>query len=498
MKDEYLDPLFRFIFDHQSIGSTIIDSNKKFIKVNEKFCEMTGFTESELIGKSPIDITLPEDKELTATFQNKLNFPNTDNTYEKRYLRKNGSIIWVKVITKTIHHPSLPSQNISIALIEDITFHKALEAQAHFNQMQLTAILETAVLGVWCVDPDWKITYSNRALQNMLGYSEKQLATLNLRELTHPEDLKETNNRFDQTIPGQTYQAFRRYLKNDGNYLWVRISVSKFSENNKNKKFYGISIVEDVSAQKEAEILIKNQQIKLIASAKMAALGEMAGGMAHEINNPLTIISGKLYQLTKILNEPKLDIPKIKNEIETIEKNSIRISNIIKSLLSFSRNADSDPWAPAFVNDIIENVESLCKERFKAHGVQLKMNLMADKSQSEILCKQIQIVQIILNIVSNAFDAVENLPMKWIQIDVSSNNEMVQIKITDSGTGIPENIAEKIMLPFFTTKIVGKGTGLGLSAAIGIIEDHKGTLKYDKKSKNTCFILEIPKKELNI
>jgi C4-dicarboxylate-specific signal transduction histidine kinase len=206
----------------------------------------------------------------------------------------------------------------------------------------------------------------------MLGYSEMHLLTLNLREITHPEDLKETISRFDDTQPGQTYQAYRRYKKADGSYLWVRLSVSKFTDNH--NAFYGLAIVEDVSAQKAAESLIESQQVKMVASAKMVALGDMAGGMAHEINNPLTIIIGKLNQVLKNLDKPEYEKHKLKDDVEVAVGNSTRIAKIIKGLLTFSRDADSDPRMMTSIDKILENVENLCRERFHAYGIQLKID----------------------------------------------------------------------------------------------------------------------------
>jgi C4-dicarboxylate-specific signal transduction histidine kinase len=103
-------------------------------------------------------------------------------------------------------------------------------------------------------------------------------------------------------------------------------------------------------------------------------------------------------------------------------------------------------------------------------------------------------VQVLLSLISNSFDAVEHLPEKWVHVEVSSLNNVFQISVTDSGAGIPKAVVEKIMQPFFTTKPIGKGSGLGLSVATGIAQDHHGSLKYDNTSKHTRFVLEIPSK----
>jgi PAS domain S-box-containing protein len=491
MNEDYLDSLFQVIFDHPSIGATINDDQKIFLKVNKKFCEMLGYSESELIGKSPLEFTLAEDIEKSRIFHTTVMTPDLGNgEYEKRFRRKDGSILWVRVIAKTIIHPKDPKQSISFVLVEDISSQKEIKAQADFNQMQLNAILETSTLGVWCVDFDWKITYSNKALQKMLGYSESQLANINLRQLTHPEDLIDTNSRFVQTKPGEFYQAYRRYKKFDETYLWVRLSVSKFA--GENIQLYGLAMIEDVSEQIAAESTIKNQQAKLITSAKMAALGEMAGGMAHEINNPLTIIVGKLRRISRTLDSPEIDINKIKQDVLVAETTATRIAKIIKGLQAFSRDGEKDPFSLISIDEIIDHVEALCLEKFKAHGVMLKIEKKPD-SKIDLCCRPTQIIQALISILSNSFDALEKKNEKWISVEVEKYlDEKITITITDAGEGIPLPIASKMMQPFFSTKPTGQGTGIGLSVAVGIIEEHNGTLIYDDSCKNTRFIIEIP------
>jgi PAS domain S-box-containing protein len=356
--------------------------------------------------------------------------------------------------------------------------------------MQLDAILETSTLGVWCVDSEWKITYSNKALQKMLGYTELQLASLNLRQLTHPEDLIETNSKFSQTKPGDSYQAYRRYLKFDHSYIWVRLSVSKF--NSVNEKLYGLAMVEDVSEQMSAERTIQNQQAKIISSAKMAALGEMAGGVAHEINNPLTIILGKLRRISRELSNPDIDLIKTRQDILVAESTVNRIANIIKGLQSFSKDGGSDLLSLISIEEVIHNVEAICLEKFKAFGITLKI-IKKTNSNIELYCRPTQIIQALISILSNSFDALEKMDSKWISIEIDTYlNEKLIITITDAGHGIPHESACKMMQPFFSTKPIGQGSGIGLSVAVGIIEEHNGTLKYDETSMNTRFIIEIP------
>lgn len=259
-------------------------------------------------------------------------------------------------------------------------------------------------------------------------------------------------------------------------------------KSNASEELY-VGTILDITERKRAEEMLNQQQAKLTLSAKMSSLGEMAGGIAHEINNPLTIIISKAVILRRMINQENPDFEKIKKDLTKIEETSNRIAKIIRGLRSFSRNTEGDPMEIARVTQIVDDTLELCKERFKYHSIDLKID---NQTSGLIYCRPHQITQVLMNLLTNAFDAVEGLKEKWVAIEVKEFNNQVTITVKDSGHGIPEAIAEKMMNPFFTTKDVGKGTGLGLSISKGIIEDHCGHIKYYVREGHTCFTLEFP------
>lgn len=234
----------------------------------------------------------------------------------------------------------------------------------------------------------------------------------------------------------------------------------------------------------------KNLQLQLHQNSKMAALGEMASGIAHEINNPLTVIVGKAAILRKDLEQKDFNPEKMLSAISKIESTSHRISKIIRGLKDFSRNADNDPHTEISVSTLFENVAELVQEKFKFNQIEFKMKC---EKKIKISCNATQIEQVLMNLVNNSFDSVKTLQEKWIHTSVEDVGSKVLITVTDSGKGIPPGIVEKIMNPFFTTKAVGEGTGLGLSLSKGLIESHHGKLYYDSSSANTKFVIELPK-----
>lgn len=227
---------------------------------------------------------------------------------------------------------------------------------------------------------------------------------------------------------------------------------------------------------------VRRMRVQAIEQSKFSALGIMSSGIAHEINNPLAIIKGRAFMLRKHLaNDEKKEIEK---DVEVILKTSDRIGKIIQGLRIFSRNADSDPFNTLGSDELIQTALDLCSERFQLSNINVQV---LDKGHFKLQGKEAQLIQVLVNLLNNSFDAIQDLKEKWIRIEVDADT----IRVIDSGQGIPKDIAEKLMLPFYTTKGIGKGTGLGLSISKGIIEKHDGELFLDSSHANTCFVMRF-------
>ncbi len=234
----------------------------------------------------------------------------------------------------------------------------------------------------------------------------------------------------------------------------------------------------------------KRNEEKLIQASKMSSLGEMASGIAHEINNPLTIIQGMAFIIGRLSEsehpEKKEKIAELTAKIgNTVQ----RIAKIIQALRTFSRNDEADPEDKISVQQVVDETLELCQERMKSHNIELRLPPIPNAT---ILGHGAGLSQCLLNLLNNAHDAILDSESPWIEIKVESDDKNVRIKITDSGNGIPKSVAESLFTPFFTTKAIGSGTGLGLSITKGIIEKHKGTISLDRSCPNTCFVIELP------
>lgn len=240
----------------------------------------------------------------------------------------------------------------------------------------------------------------------------------------------------------------------------------------------------------------KSNQTEVSQRERLVALGEMANGIAHEINNPLTIILARTRGHQKRLNEQFPISEKMKSDLQIIISTCLRISRIVNSLLALSSDASSEPIKRVPLADVINNTLDLTKERL--HHTKIKIHLKIDESIN-IDCRPSQISQALLNLIQNSIDALarHEIESKWIEVESQLDGDHVAIIVIDNGKGINLKITEKIMTPFFTTKDATKSMGLGLSLAHSIAVNHNGHLIHSTHSNNTKFVLRIPLRQLS-
>jgi signal transduction histidine kinase len=293
-------------------------------------------------------------------------------------------------------------------------------------------------------------------------------------------DPHRTRTDFEMTIPLST--GTKAYW-----FLLVR-TESPFPETREI-----IVVALDIQAKKDAEAQIQSQRIKLETSARLAALGEMAGGVAHEINNPLFVITSRVQLMLLSLDRNTEMERRLKPHIDTVLETCDRIVKIVRGLKNVARNSDNEEFEQISLRAIIEQTVDLCASRVSQSGAKIKMKLASENDLIEV--RQVQLSQMLLNLLNNAFDAVEGTPSPWIRIEATCGEDEFEISVTDSGPGIPKAIQHRIMDPFFTTKRPGKGTGLGLSISLSISRAHQGTLSLDETSPHTRFVARFPVKQ---
>jgi signal transduction histidine kinase len=295
----------------------------------------------------------------------------------------------------------------------------------------------------------------------------------------------------------------KRYFHRDGSIVWINLTVSLIHEPDNAPKYF-ISVVEDISRRKQVEEEKKKVEAQLRHMQKMEAVGQLAGGIAHDFNNMLTAIIGNATLLQMKISE---DV-QLRHYTDEIVASSERAANLTRGLLAFSRKQMMDV-KPVALNNIIKGVEKLISRLI---GEDIELKVLSAKKDIIVRADAGQIEQVIMNLATNARDAMPGGGGLTIITEVINlDNEFVKahgygkpgvyalISVSDTGMGMEEDVKQKIFEPFFTTKELGKGTGLGLSIVYGIIKQHEGYINvYSEPNKGTTFRIYLPIIEIGI
>jgi PAS domain S-box-containing protein len=375
----------------------------------------------------------------------------------------------------------------------DITARKHTEEQLHSLTERLSLATRSASIGVWDWDLRTNTTLWDDTLFDMFGIKKVvPMAFEDFSRRVHPDDLPKVQASLERAITGKTQDFVEfRIIRPDGSLRHIAAAEGVvLDEQGKVVRVVGTGV--DITERKQMEAQIEASKEQLVTAARLSALGMMAGGIAHEINNPLGIIHALASDLIDVVKDEGTAPPEmVTRNCSRIRETSDRIARIIKSLRQISREGSSDKLQTAPIGRILEETLEVCRARFKANGVKL---LLPERiPELSVRCREVQIAQVLLNLLQNAFDAVmEEKDQRWVRLDVTSRDDSLVLSVTDSGPGIPPELRPRIMEPFFTTKPVGKGTGLGLSLSKNIAEEHGGKLEYSEENGKTCFSLALP------
>ena len=341
------------------------------------------------------------------------------------------------------------------------------------------SIIQNYSDAVIALDNDYKIFFWNKGAERIFGYTADEMLGKTVDPIV-PSELKEKGELqwlFEETLRKgyvENYETER--IRKDGRRIIVNLSRSLIKDEN-GEVLGSIAIVKDVTQIKELEKQIQH-------SDKLALIGQIAAGIAHEIGTPLNVISGNAEYVMMEMGENN----PYKEELETIISQAERIANLIKQLLEFARPRKPN-YTKVNVNNELHHVVELLKHQFEKSNIKLNLKFSEDIPSIYADCSQIH--QVFLNIIVNAIQAINQNGV--IEIETFAKDGYVNIKFRDNGVGIlPEHI-HKIFEPFFTTKEAGKGTGLGLAVSKRIIDEHNGKIEVESTpGKGTVFTVKFP------
>ncbi|MBO9666421.1 MAG: PAS domain S-box protein [Bdellovibrio sp.] len=399
---------------------------------------------------------------------------------------------------------------VSISVLLSLALMFYVRSRASERKMKETldwqeAGLDSSPLMMIQMDQNSVITSVNKATELYLGYEEQELVGRTPFMLGDHADAMELRGKMESQLKrslsldqdyleamfetGVNLSSERVFTTKSGQRRSVIATLSRVRDED-GKVIGYLTVAEDVTEKKEKERLLKEQAEKIIVSSRLASLGEMAAGIAHEINNPLAVMGGYISVLRKNLNQKGLgqDV-EIARRVDSIDAMIQRIAKIVRGLRSYAHESHHGELELIDVEQIIDDTLAFCYEKFKTDGIKLSARIQPGL---KVKCRPYQISQVLLNLLNNAHDAVVAAPVKEVLIEAEVHQGGVEISVTDSGPGVPAELREKIMQPFFTTKEVGKGVGLGLSISQGIMTAHDGKFYLDKESLQTRFVLWLP------
>ena len=541
---------FRLLVEHSTDAFLLHDFDGRIIDVNQHSCESLGYTREELLGLSIQDIDQAFVPGKHAEEWKQM-IPGVPITLEGVHKRKDGTTFPVEVRLGAFE---LNGRKLMLGLVRDITERKRTEVALKKSEEKYRTILENIEDAYYEVDLAGNLIFFNDSMCRICGYPKEELMGMNNRQYTDQENAKKLFQAFNKVYrtggPGR--ECDWEIIRKDGTKRCIEASIS-LQKDSIHKPIGFRGIIRDVTDRKQAEealkrnheqLLEKNREIeasrtnlqlaleeleraykelkttqsKILQQEKMASIGQLAAGVAHEINNPMAFISSNLgtlgkyvHRLTEFIQtqsevieslntsdaveglkrkqkELKLDYitEDIKGLITESLDGSERVQKIVQGLKSFAR-VDEAEYKYANINECIENTLNIVWNELK-----YKATLKKDYGNIPLTkCYPQQMNQVFMNLLINAIHSIEK--QGEIAIKTRDEDGSIIIAISDTGGGIPQENLNKIFEPFFTTKEVGKGTGLGLSITYEIVQRHNGEITVESEvGKGTTFTIRLP------
>ena len=384
----------------------------------------------------------------------------------------------------------------NLRLTEEIAERKRTEESLRQSQAQLADAQRIGRMGNWVQDlVTPRLTWSDE-IYRIYGLEPQQFEGTQQAFFArvHPDDRQSILDLAERVYRGEEpYDIEHRIVLPDGLERVVH-EHAELVVDGQGRPLKLIGTVQDITERKRAQQIVEEHRVRLIDASKMSALGEMAASIAHEINNPLNIISGSAEQLQRVLESPELGPDIAPRLAESMMRHVFRIKKIVHGLRNFTRDSSQDPFQETRLKSIIEDTVVLCQDRFRSHGIMLAVADVPDEVVVE--CRPTQLMEVLVNLLNNALHAVEEGGVRNVAVAVEDLGESVEVRVTDSGPGVDASIEDNLFEPLVTTKQPGKGTGLGLSISKRIIESHHGAVSYARVDGQTQFKICLPKRQL--
>jgi two-component system, cell cycle sensor histidine kinase and response regulator CckA len=477
----------RATFEQAAVGIAHVALDGHWLRVNQKFCSIVGYSREELLRKSFQDLTHPDDLQRDLD-----NIPRMLSgelrTYaaEKRYLREDGSPVWVD-LSASLVRTATDEPDYFISIIEDISARKQAEAMLDLESAALNAAADAMVI----TDREGTIEWVNPAFVVVNGYTAEEALGKNPRELVKSgvHDTGFYRRMWDTILAGDVWKGELTNRRKDGSLYFEEQTITPV-KGASGEIAHFIAIKRDITERKRLEA-------ELLQSHKMESIGQLAGGIAHDFNNILNVISGTAFLISQQLQSGD----PLQDDLREITMAADRATAMTRQLLAMSRKQIMQPKV-FDLGALVENMRGMLQRLI---GEDIDVVVAPATGSCAVTADPGQIEQVVMNLALNARDAMPTGGTLTIEVGPArvgrarsgpplAPGEYVRLQVGDTGVGMDEATRKRIFEPFFTTKEVGKGTGLGLSTVYGIVQQSGGSISVDsKRGVGTTFRVYFPR-----
>lgn len=493
---------YRTLVEAADDAILMTDLQGEYIFANSAYYTNLGYKVGDDLNQHTIDTIHPDDLSMLYQKWGELLAYGVSSA-EYRIRHQDGS--WrYRFARSTLIYDEEGSPKATLAIIRDITDRKQAEDLLSESEKRFRALVEHSADAITLLDADGKVIYEGPTVPRVTGFTAEERVGMSALGNVYPEDLPVVRATLGEILekPGANVTAQFRSVRKDGSIWWTEGTATNLLHDPNVRAI--VVNYHDITERKQAEIALQEHierlqkmQVRLVQSEKLAAIGELVAGIAHELNNPLTsvVLNAQLMQMHTLPVSMQHNLEKIVMEAQ-------RAGKIVRGLLEFARKRPSErKWVQ--VNDVLQSSLELLNYELTTRNVQ--MNFHLDEHLPVTLVDPYQLQQVFVNIVNNAWQAMGEQEERRMHIstefgrslydmdDQANAAQVVRIRVQDNGPGIAPEMLVRIFDPFFTTKEPGEGTGLGLSICHGIITEHRGHIWVESEvGEGATFFIELP------
>ncbi len=480
---------FRTVAHEMGEGLVFTDLDDVVLYANPRFCEIYGYRSDEMIGRITGELLLPPDEQSSLRRRLVDRARGIEERYRMRNARQDGSDVWVEVRALPLRTPDGRVVG-TIGIVTDVTENEQSEWKLFAAESRYRRLFTSSPYAIFALDAHGRFTAVNPAFAAILGHPFRELIGRSLMEFTVPDDRRLLLAEIQATLSGAhgRPETELRVTSANGQSTTLRTSFTPIREADDGTGVHGVA--RDLTEEHEREGQLRRAE-------RLASVGTLVGGVAHELNNPLTSI--KSFAQLLLLDERSTED---REALEIVEREADRAAKIVADLRLFARQTQEgtapDPADEVDLNEVVRHVLKLRRYALETHNVAVHESF--GEALSAVRAGRGEIEQVVLNLIVNAEQAMREAPgERLLSIRTTGTGHTVQLRIGDTGPGIAEENLERIFDPFWTTKSPGEGTGLGLSMVHAIVAENGGAIQVDSvPGGGATFVVSLPVAALDV